>query len=520
MQKDELMAVLNDLYSWNPKLKDKEEEVIKLINLMVEVKPDTKFDSSFADSLKKDLLSHRILIEEETNLNSFSSNILNNLKNMNKKLYVFGGALAMVGVLALVFVFNSLPSKNKISLVAQPKSGDLETQFVEAAPNAFGSLALLSSTGASNLAPKSGEATEMMATDSRAAVSAVAPVMGLGGGGDAISSKMIMPMTSYEYVYKGEVLELSDESANVYRRLKGDGNLSSNLDSLINTKSFGPINLSSFSNLKTSNISLSEDKPLGLNINIDFNEETIYIGENWLKWQSDRNNCGDNQACWDSYRLKIEQIPADEDLIVRTNKFLEDKGINLENYGTPVVDNEWRKNYETSTDKANYYIPEYASVIYPLKIDNQEVRDQSGNLDGLRVSVNLLHNAVSGVSNLSSYRFETSAYNLETDSAKIISLAEKGGYGSGFYYFNESQNKTVLELGTPTKSLIRFWRYTNNSNEELFIPALIFPVINTPADYYGSRYITVPLAKEMVAELEKNKSENNYGGGGIMPMVR
>lgn len=518
MQKDELKEVLENLYNWNPKLKNQEDKLIKLINLMIEAKPDTKFDSVFAESLKKDLLSHRILIDEEKNSLPFNWNVINNLKNMNKKLYVFSGALAMVGVLVLVFVFNSLPSENKLSLVAQPKNNDLETQFVEATPNAFGSLALLSSTGTNNLTPKSSGATEMMAVDSRMAVSATAPVMGLGG--DAVSSKMIMPMNSYEYVYKGESLELSEESANVYRRLKGNGSLSSNLDSLINTKSFGPIDLNSFSNLKTSNISLSEDKPLGLNINIDFNEETIYIGENWLKWQNDRNNCGDNQACWDSYRLKIDQVPADEELIAKTNKFLEEKGINLENYDAPVVDNQWRLSYEASSDKANYYIPEYASVVYPLKIEDKVVYDQSGNLEGLRVSVNLLHNAVSGVSNLTSYRFETSAYSLETDSAKIISLAEKGGYGSGFYYFNEAQNKTVLELGTPTKSLIRFWRYTNNSNEELFIPALIFPVINTPADYYGSRYITVPLAQEMVAELEKNKGENNYGGGGIMPMAR
>jgi hypothetical protein len=518
MQKDELMAVLNDLYNWNPKLKDKEEEIIKLINLMVEVKPDTKFDSSFANSLKKDLLSHRILIEEETSLNSFSNNILNNLKNMNKKFYVLGGSLATLGIVALVFIFNSLPTENKTVFTGMVKNNDLEAQFVKSAPNSFGSLASLSSTGTNSLTSQSGGATEMLATDSRVAVSAVAPVVGLGGG-DAVSSKMIMPMRSYQYVYKGESLELAETSANIYRRLKGDGRLSSSLDSLINTKAFGQINLSSFSNLKTSNISLLEDKPLGLSINIDFNEETIYIGENWLKWQSDRNNCGDNQACWDSYRLKIDQVPADEDLIAKTNKFLEDKGINLDHYDAPIADNQWRLNYETSTDKTNYYIPEYANVVYPLKIEDQIVYDQSGNLEGLRVSVNLLHNAVSGVSNLTSYRFETSAYDLETDSARIISLAEKGGYGSGFYYLNEAQDKTVLELGTPTKSLIRFWRYANNTNEELFIPALIFPIINTPSDYYGSRYITVPLAQEMVAELEKNSNGGGYDGG-IMPMLR
>lgn len=54
----------------------------------------------------------------------------------------------------------------------------------------------------------------------------------------AISSKMIAPMMSYTYVYKGDPIELTETTGTVYRRIKGDGNLSGNLDSLINTKSF------------------------------------------------------------------------------------------------------------------------------------------------------------------------------------------------------------------------------------------------------------------------------------------
>lgn len=517
MQKDELMKILEDLYHWNPKLKNKEEELIKLIELMLKSRPDTKFDNTFADALKKDLLSHRILIDEEGRFSGFN-NILINFKNMNKKIYLVSGSLAVLGVLALIVVFNNLPQETKMTLNLPVEKDYFATEFVEANPQAFGSLALLS--GAANSSTqKSGGAVELMATDSRVAATEPLPVIGLGSGGDAVSSKMIMPINSYSYVYKGDSLDLSETTADVYRRLKGDGLLGSNLDSLIDTKSFGPINLTSFSNLKTTNISLLEDKPLGLSINIDFNEDTIYIGENWLKWRSDRDNCGDNQTCWDSYRLKIDQIPADKDLIALADKFLTAKGINLDHYDYPVIDDNWRLNYESSSDKANYYIPEYANVVYPLKINDQTVRDQSGNFEGLRVSINLIHKAVSGVNNLSAYRFEKSAYNLETDSARIIALAEKGGYGSGYYYFNNSQEKTVLELDTPVKSLVRFWRYNSNGSEELFIPALVFPVNNVPADYYGSRFITVPLAQEMVTELEKNHSGSNSSGG-IMPMLR
>ena len=129
-----------------------------------------------------------------------------------------------------------------------------------------------------------------------------------------------------------------------------------------------------------------------------------------------------------------------------------------------------------------------------------------------------MQHAVSGVNNLTTYRYETSDYNLETDSAKVVALAEKGGYGSGIYY-GISQDKITLELGTPTKTLIHLWRYTNNTNEELLIPALMFPVNNAPADYYGSKFVTVPLVQEMITELNNNNSGANYGGG-IMPMMK
>lgn len=522
MQKDKLDLLLQELYSWNPKLEEKEAELVKLIKSMAEAKPDTKFDEVFAADLKKDLLNHRILLDNDDGLKD--NNLFFNFKSMNKKIYIAVGSVAVLGVAVLAIMLNAFP-KNKVSFMNSSKND----QFVKAQPGAFGSLALLTSanSNSANQAAAKGAVAAVPATSEMSSARTVASVdsmatsaTGMGGGGNVASKMLIAPMHSYTYVYKGEPLDLTAGSGTVYRRIKGDGNLSSNLDSLISTKTFGPIDLGKFSNLRTGSISLLEDKKLGLNINIDFNEENIYIYQNWLQWRSDRDNCGDNQACWDSYRIKINDVPGDDTLINKATSFLSEKGINLEHYGAAKVDNNWRLNYEASTDKANYYIPEEMSVIYPLVVDGQEVYDQSGNPDGLRVTVNLLQNAVSGASNLTSYRYETSDYALETDASKILGLAEKGGYGSGIYYASENQDNITLELGTPTKSLIRLWRYTNNINEELLIPALIFPINNVPADYYGSKYITVPLVQEMVTELGNNNSGGIINGGGVMPMVK
>jgi len=420
---------------------------------------------------------------------------------MNKKIYIGVGTVAVLGLAVLAIMLNTVPV-SKLALINKSNS-----QFVKVSPGAFGSLARLSASNNS----KTQETTA-----GNMAVTSAPMMKATGLSASAVSTRIAMPMNSYKYVYKGDTLDLKDATGTVYRRLKGDGNLSSNLDSLISTKSFGQINLGKFSNLQTSNLSLMENKKLGLQINIDFREENIYIGQNWLEWQSERDNCGDNQACWDSYRIKISDIPEDASLIKQTNDFLAEKRINLDHYGPASVDNNWRVDYEATTDKTNYYIPEEISVVYPLVVNGETVYDQNGNLDGLRVTVNLLQKVVSGVNNLTSYRYETSDYALETDSATILGLAEKGGYSSR-YYFGQDQKEITLELGTPTKSLIHLWRYSNNTNDELLVPALIFPVLNTPANYYGSKFVTVPLAKEMVTELTNNSGNI---GGGIMPMMR
>ena len=83
MQKTELENILLELYRWNPKLKKQEAALIKLIEDMAVSKPDSKFDQSFAESLKRScLLSHRILLDEPEN-----NKILFNFMNMNKKIY-------------------------------------------------------------------------------------------------------------------------------------------------------------------------------------------------------------------------------------------------------------------------------------------------------------------------------------------------------------------------------------------------------------------------------------------------
>lgn len=542
MEKNQLNIILSELYAWNPKLRSKEGELIKLIEALSEAKPDTHFDKQFAFDLKKDLLSHRILLEDDEGLEENTS--LFNFNNMNKKLYFSLGVVALAGLAVVAILINSQPA-GKISFNQVLENTD---QFVQAGPGAFGSLAKLgqgenagevakipqvmaiqeggdNSVSAPHVltsdltsARLSASVSSETVASSDVAVSAVAPAIGLGGGdigGDY--AKMIWPMQSFEYVYTGEALELNEETSLVYRRIKGDGSFSGNINSLIGGQKIGALNLNAFSDLQSTYISFNENKPFGYGVNIDLKEENIYIGQNWPYWQSERDKCGDNGACWESYRLKINDVPSDDSLIAMASKFLSDKKINYSSYGEPRLDNFWRFNYESARDKNDYYIPEEMSVIYPLIVDNQLVYDQSGGFEGLRVNVNLLHKRVSGLSNLTTNRYESSEYALETDSQKILKAAARGG--SRFYY-NEGAEKVTLELGTPTKSLIKYWRYNNGQGEELLVPALVFPVKNIPDNYYGSRSITIPLVREMLDELINENAGQDIGIMPVMPMAR
>lgn len=544
MEKNQLTKILQDLYDWNPKLKTKESELIELIEALSKTKPDTQFDERFAAELKKDLLSHRILLDDDEGLEE--SNSLFNFNNMTKKLYFGLGAVALTSLVVVAVLINN-QTTNKTSFVFKDTEENAD-QFVQAGPGAFGSLAKLAQGDVSGKMAETAQSTPVreitsdgfatmpepsldvatsrnISTDSGdvqigspVGATLSAPAVGLGGGGmGGDYAKMILPMQSFEYVYTGEPLDLIDEQALVYRRLKGDGSLSNKFNGLIGGQKVGPLDLQVFSGLQTNSLAFNENRPFGYSVNIDLREESIYIGQNWPYWQTERDKCGDNVACWESYRLKINDIPADDSVIAMADKFLSDKKIGRSNYGEPKIDNFWRLNYESSNDKDNYYIPEEISVIYPLMIDGQPVYDQGGGFDGLRVNVNLLHKRVSGVSNLTTARYQSSKYALETDAQKVLEAASKGG--SRFYY-GEGAEKITLELGTPTKSLIRYWRYADGLSEELLVPALIFPVKNIPDNYYGSRFITIPLVKEMLDELIGNRDGQDIGIMPIMPMAR
>ncbi|MGE5425791.1 MAG: hypothetical protein ACM3PZ_01835 [Bacillota bacterium] len=520
MQENELNKILEELYRFEPSLRGHEQALRLLILQMSDIRPDTRFTPDLAAKLKEEVMR---TIAVQANNKKISFNI------MDKKIFYFAAPALIVGLAAVMILLN--PGKGGkqegMGLLSNFRPAASDEGVSRLAANAFGAL---NQNLANNQNKESGNvsapevareakvfgseaATPVLGMGGDIAVSSkTVAAVGFGGGGVAMDSKMIAPWFNFKYVYKGEPLSLSEGTADVYRRLKGGSNAARSLAQMVENFDFGGLKLNRYKDLSATNLTLAEDKDKGLMISFDFLEDNVYISENWQRWRiPERDACTDD-ACWQRFRLDVNDVPADDALIGMANSFVSDHEIDLNHYGTPVVDNAWRQGYDLATDKANFYIPEYASVVYPLLVNDEPVLDQSGNYYGLRVSINLLQSQVSGLSGLTPYRYEASAYNLETSSERILKVAENGGWNRNYY--NGSENVKEVELGTPIRSYVQLYRYLDGRNEELLVPALVFPVNNPDVlGYYGQRSVIVPLTQDLLGELEQDP---NNGGPVIM----
>ncbi|MFA6369766.1 MAG: hypothetical protein WCX09_02195 [Patescibacteria group bacterium] len=530
MNTKKINQYLEELYQFDPSLKKHEQILRQLIPQLIAAKPDSGFNPELIQKIKSHL---------EQSLKK------TNYKSMTKKIVPFWQPVLTwsAGVIAMLFlaltIYQIFPDNQ-----AQIANKNPEAGVKKVVASAFGPLnsqgnvvtsdtRMIGGLGSANNSPSAQNAPELKEVSVTASDSLATPLMtvntteendlmptniiGMGGGETELRNEkiMIMPIINYSFKYQGEPLDLSQVSKTVYRRIKNQNGFA--IANLLSGLEIDPIKLNSFSNLKATYISLAEDKPFGLTASFDFNDDSVSIYSNWEKWANpERDKCQD-EACWSRFRTKYEDIPEDSVAIQATNDFLTNLGVDISRYGEAKVNNSWRRWYEQTTDKANYYFPEIVNVVYPLLIDGQEVNNSAGEPDGLLVNYNILEKRVSDASTFTPYNYEASEYEAETSADRLINLAEAGGWNQFSYHLYDSSGEVEVEnreliLGTPRQGLIRFWTYQNNASQELFAPALIFPVLDVPADYYGSTNIIVPLTQDLIKELEERNTQYSQGG--------
>ncbi len=472
---NEINRIVGELISLEPELNDKKDQLRELVSKLLEAKPNVKVDDRFVTRLRRELLAEdsALLAAPIANFNQF----------LTKLKYVLGGS-AVMAVLVLIAVFatatgkDGAPRQTVSNLLAQRA---VETGIDELKPNAFGQLSQVSGVQDKTLAaPGVGLGSAVMSASVDEAAADEPRPISIG-----------MPAPEYQPAklsYQGDEISAPPEQLPVYRRIK-DLNLSA-LNSAVAGQDNGLVDLSNFRNLNVQSISL-RDKQQGIWVNLSPRDATADI--------SVENNIMPER--------QVDPM-SDDELIKLANDALNQYGIDRSDYASPVVNYSWKNYAVREAEERGFSM--HINVVYPLEFPEGEVINYDGSPHGLSVMVNAAERKVTNISMITVQKYESSGYAAETDTAKLIAYAERGGR-SGTFYLPEEKTQNLV-LGTPTRHYMIQHQYDADSGttNELYVPALYFPVEpESDADFYYPKFIVVPLIKDLL--------KGNGGMGSVIP---
>jgi hypothetical protein len=495
--------ILEDLYRIDPDLKAFEQELIPLVQALKAQRPNVTPDATFVAELKRTL--QKRATEPAPSHSMFSTFFM----SPTFSYAVVGAVLGIVVAAPMTYV--ALQNSPAVTTDEYQESF-LSYSVEEVGDRAFGDLKDASAGMSRNQSGGGGPVASPMAPMADGDVAATAEtsnakmVAPYGG-----SDMMIYPYYQYEYVYKGEPVELTDQNVSVMRRKKpvlpaAGSLLGMDLDLL---------NLGSFPGLLSDSFSMLQDRKNGYMVSVNLREGTVWINQNWEKWDNPATACQD-EACFNRYRLKMSDVPADDVLINAANAFLQEHGIPLDHYGTPEVDVSWKQFEGSPMPADSIYVPDSITVMYPLTIDGQKVTEEAGITYGLSVGVSIRDKQVTSVWNLQSQNYESSEYPAVTSQDDVMNFLSKFEQPDMRLMQDVQIEKKTVELGTPTKGLVRMYRYDGTTQDELLVPALLFPVTTQPTEgYFYRKHVAVPLSKELFDEVLNRQN----GGGMPMPLM-
>jgi hypothetical protein len=485
--KTSLKTFLTDLYEIDPTLKVYEAEIIPLVEKLMQSDPAVEPDTEFVQRLRMQLQNRA------TELSSPSSAVF------SRWLYAFGGAITAAIIIPVAFV--AIHNMKPTTTLQQDDAALFGYSITEQDKDAFGSL-----SGMSNPAT-------------------LGRNQGGGGGGNAVNAvpamattnemavdtdaKMIAPypMIHYEYVFSGTLPEFSP-TVSVFRR----NPLSTSIpfSAIGSSLNLGNIDLTSFTGMNMDSVTFSQNKSYGYQMMVNLRDTSVSLDAQWEHWP--QSKC-QTDACYQAERVKLSEVPSEDELIAAANVFIKDHSIDTSHYGTPMVDMTWKRDYDRTPNKNDAWIPDQMRVMYPLVIENQRVTDQSGMPFGISVGVHVKTRKVMNVYGLMSRDYDKSEYAGVTDSKEIMNYLSKiDNYNWMPEAERKNMNTATVTLGEPVMGYSVYYKYTNAINDELLIPSLTFPITDVQGgdQYFYRQSIVVPLAADMLKE--------QVDGGRPMPM--
>ncbi len=470
-----------------------------IIEQLANAKPDVAtIDANFISELRKDLQNRSANMSSSQSQNQETKSI--NIFSMfiNKTLVsALVVAVIVIGAGGIWYANNSdrplfqsstfgggtesqlLSGKYDVKAVASESFGDLDKVAVVSTQDAA---KLNSASGTGGMAAGTSGAMPNMSTTATAE-----------------DAKLIAPgepypgQTYYTFKYEGnENLPGLNATQSVLKRTK-PVQPESLVSRVVNLLSFGLIDLSTLQNVQLQNLSFIEDREFGYGVYVDVQQGMVNMYQNYERWP---------QPASSPQPMKVEDLPKEADVMAAAETFIQQYKISKEGYGTPRVVEPWRIAYEaaSATDRMSFYIPEQIQIVYPLMLENKEVYDESGNVYGLSIVVDARTMRVASAYELMSKQFERSEYKGEADSSRILDIAENGGFRNYSYPEQQVGRKIELKLGTPTVQMVKIYYSSDNykTSNDLYMPALIFPITNWKENNYWRQSVIVPLVKSIL----------------------
>ncbi|MFH1375795.1 MAG: hypothetical protein ABIH35_03960 [Patescibacteria group bacterium] len=469
--------IVNDLIAVDSEFAGMGEDLQKLVKKLIEARPDAILDENFKKQLRSELRIKAQELKGETTEDSESSpEQISNLFKMQKLIYSLAGA-----ALAVIVFFSYQQYGSEIFLM---KGLDFETGIEKVESQAFGSLA----------------------QDVPAEAAFGRGGGGGGGGGAPEMMDMSMPAPEYtvdKFIYKGDI-SLPVGGINVLRRVK-DAVSTGNLVRSLTKLDFDLADLGVFQEAKLQNFNIVEDKDFGYMASVDLRESNISLSQNYQRWPDPYRDCSyeSEPDCYDSLRLGESDMLTDSEVLRVAAEFVNQFGINLANYGEPKIAYSWKEELARMEAEEDFYFPESVSVTYPLLIEGMPVYNQGGGEEGLNVTVDQRNKKVSGIWGLNTQLYQSSEYEAVSDEALFRRFLEKGGLWGWIPPEDAEVKINEIILGEPEEVLMKHWKYEDGENEELIIPALRFPVLETAEDrYFYQEAVVIPLAAEILVERE------------------
>lgn len=470
--------MLEDIYKMDPSLREKESELAGILSDILKSKPDMRPDTDFVKELRGKLLSSA--------KNEASKKVWGPAWNYKKFLLPIGSLTTVVLVLAIFWgaadgLKMSSFNKNKVSSISS------KVAVLQLEENAFGALSSLSASN-SNASGGGQESLNSTGMDK----SFGAPE---GRGGDSSISVYPYEPTYYVYVYKGGEVAQGEAKLNVLRRMADSSSIDASV--LTSRLNFGLFNLGKLNSAKTASLSFYEDREFGYRTDIDLSRGSVSIYKNWEKWPNPFASCVD-ENCYRQASIKLSDLPGDQEIISKSNEFLNSYSIDMSAYGAPEINKNFFSYYAENPEMS---LPDEISIVYPLQVEGKNVYESYGDINGLNVSYDIRHKRASSIYNLMTHTYQGSAYEAETDFSKIIEAARNVDGVMPLMRDKDVSYKTIeIELDTPFIAYANFWRYENNQSSEYLVPAMIFPVKgpDDPSRMYARKRVVVPLIKEFL----------------------